>query len=215
METKGDNTPRATSCAPARPRRGRPKATTLENLERLLALVAEGDLETHAATRVGISLSVWFAYKRRHPEIKERLQAAKAQAAEMRYQQKKAALDESYAVRQACGRKAGKPQPIKQAKTVAWMLTRLPLNVLQIPPDAIRQACQKVSLDWDRWLRQDQAFKILQGVYKRRAELRGQEMNKATLAYLFPQNPEYRQPASFGQPINDYWGMPEGFQVGL
>jgi hypothetical protein len=195
METKGDNTSRATSCASAHPRRGRPRVTTPENIERLLALVAEGDLETYSATRVGISLSVWFAYKRRHPEIRDRLRAAKAKAAEMRYRQKKAALEESYAIRQACARKAGKLQPIKQAKTVAWMLTRLPLNVLQIPPDAIRQACQKVGLDWDRWLRQDQAFKILRGVYKRRAELRGQEMNKATLAFLFPQNLEYRQPA--------------------
>jgi hypothetical protein len=118
--------------------------------------------------------------------LQERIEQAKRIAADQR---KKSALEESYAMRQSF-RKAKKPKPTKQDCVVKWMLVRLPLNFVQIPDEAIRQACQRVSLDYDQWRRQDQAFGILKAVYKKRSELRGDEIAKDLKRYLFPQSIE-------------------------
>jgi hypothetical protein len=72
--------------------------------------------------------------------------------------------------------KAVKPQPTYQAKLVVWHLTtRVPLNIVAIPETEIASACERFNLPLESWLRQERAFGLLNKVYARRAQLRGQQ----------------------------------------
>ena len=76
----------------------------------------------------------------------------------------------------AAARKPTKPQPIYQAKLVAWHLTfRVPLNYAAIPETEIAQACERFNLPHETWTRQEGAFGLLRKVYAKRAKIRGEQ----------------------------------------
>jgi hypothetical protein len=209
MQDTSDSASRASVRRP-----GRPTVITPENIERLLALIAQGDKETHACILAKMSYSAWAAFKRNNPQINENIEAAKTVAAVNKYQKKQTTLQESNALRQS-NRKAKEPKPTHQASMVKWKLITLPLNIVAISDDQIREACRSVNMSYDFFMRQNSVFGIMKKVYERRTEIRGDENAKDLKRCLFPQNPEYRRPPNFAEPVNDYWGLPEGYNVGL
>ena len=93
----------------------------------------------------------------------------------------------------AANRKAPKPRPTHQANLVVWHLTtRIPLNIVAIPENEIMRACERFNLPLETWQRQESAFRLLEKVYSRRAQLRGQQPLNAAA------NKEEKNAASIG-----------------
>lgn len=156
-------------------RRGRKPVVTREKVHMICALIAKGKTEKAACIRAGISGTAWNTAKRSDVDLRERIAAARDDWARLRHAQHAAALYESQSTR-AAGRKVPKPRPTHQAKLVAWHLTfRVPLNFAAIPEDEIVSACERFNLPLETWRRQEGAFGLMQKVYAKRSNLRGQQ----------------------------------------
>jgi hypothetical protein len=156
-----------------------------------------------------------MSHKRKHPEVEGRIAEAKSRFAELKHARARAVLEEVKLAR-GSSKKPSKLQPSHQARKVRWRLIhRIPLGVTAITPDMIKEACKIMNLSYNAFLRQDQVFGIMAYVYRKRTELRGDfTANRKTKAYLFPQNPAYRQPLDWNN-SNLPSGLPEGFDVGM
>jgi hypothetical protein len=75
---------------------------------------------------------------------------------------------------------------------------RVPLYWAAIPDTEIAKACERFNLPLETWLRQERAFGLLNKVYSRRAQLRGQQPLNVT------EKPDdrLRQLSSNDEPIN-------------
>jgi hypothetical protein len=155
--------------------RGRKPVATPERVKIICDLLATGESEQSACLRAGVGQTTWSTAKRADASLRAQIAQARDQWARLRYVQHTAALDESRAMR-AANRKPTKPQPIYQAKLVAWHLTfRVPLNYAAIPETEITQACERFNLPLETWTRQERAFGLMRKVYAKRAKIRGEQ----------------------------------------
>jgi hypothetical protein len=154
---------------------GRKPVVTPERVQMICDLLATGESEQSGCLRAGIGSTAWNTAKRADASLRARIAEARDQWAQLRHARHTAALHESRAMR-AATRKAIKPQPIYQAKLVAWHLTfRVPLNYAAIPEAEIAQACERFNLPLETWTRQERAFDLLRKVYANRAKIRGEQ----------------------------------------
>jgi hypothetical protein len=122
-----------------------------------------------------------------NPGLRQRIAEARDDWARLRHAQHAAALYASQSTR-AANRKPLKPQPIRQAKLVAWHLTfRVPLNFAAIPEADTKEACERFGMSLDTWQRQERAFGLLSKVYAKRAKLRGEQPPIATAPMTLPE----------------------------
>ncbi len=154
---------------------GRKRVVTPERVHMICGLIAKGKTEKAACIRAGISSTAWNTAKRSNVDLRERIASARDDWARLRHAQHAAALYESQSAR-AAGRKVLKPRPTHQAKLVVWHLTfRVPLNFAAIPENEIVSACERFNLHLETWRRQEGAFGLMQKVYAKRSNLRGQQ----------------------------------------
>lgn len=168
--------PKDCTIAPPPLKRGRKPIVTPERVRVICEALSNGDSESLACMRAGISLTTWNKAKRADQGLRLRIESAREEWARLRHAQRAAALYESQAMR-AANRKALKPQPTYQAKLVVRHLTvRLPLHFAAIPEAEIVSACERFSIPLETWRRQERAFHLMKKVYTRRAEIRGDQV---------------------------------------
>ncbi len=140
-------------------KRGRKPVVTPERVQMICGLIGKGKTEKAACIRAGISGTAWNTAKRSNVDLRERIASARDDWARLRHAQHAAELYRSQSTR-AAGRKALKPQPIRQAKWVVRYLTaRVPLHHAAIPEDEIAHACELCNLSRETWQRQEQGFR--------------------------------------------------------
>jgi hypothetical protein len=175
-------------------KRGRKPVVTPERINTICELLTHGESERSACIRVGIGSTAWGAAKRNSAALRERIASARDQWAKVRHARHTAILHESQAMRSA-NRKALKPQPTHQAKLVVWhLIYRVPLYWASIPDTEIAKARERFNLPLETWLRQESAFGLLNKVYSRRAQLRGQQPLNGPVANA--EQPTTEPPAS-------------------
>lgn len=164
---------RARAVPPYSKKRGRRHAVTPERVQMICAMLADGESERAGCLRAGISETSWTTAKRNDVGLRERIASARDEWAKRRHTRHVAALYESQSAR-AAGRKALKPQPIRQAKwMVRYLATRVPLHFAAIPEDEITQARERCGLSLETWRRQERAFGLMRKAYEQRAKIRG------------------------------------------
>lgn len=176
---------RARAMTPPIQRRGRRPAVTEEKVQLVCDRLREGDTEQAALLRAGIGHSAWAIAKQRDEALVARVVLARDQWAQTRHAQHMAARYESQLMRSA-RRKALRPQPTKQVRLVKWhLISRVPLNFVEIPQSEIVAACEQYSLALETWQRQEKAFGLMRIVYAKRALLRGAQTPAQNIA-LWP-----------------------------
>lgn len=196
---------------------GRPSSITPESIEQLLAFMRSGDTEYIACIGARVSHTSWRRYKKNHPGMAVRVAEARVEAAKAKQEQLRGARQEAQLAAQLAHGSTKRPpkklKPTIQASKVAWRLAnRVPLSVVVITPEHLREACNVMNYTVDAFMRQDAVFKLMKQVYERRAWLRGDlGVHRETKAQLFPQTAAYQKPVDWDKPTPD---IPDGWSVG-
>lgn len=181
----------------AKIKRGRKRVLTSEKIRIICDTLGEGASERAARLLGGVCAAVFYAAKRNDPAFRKAVEEARQKWAKVRYLQHRNALEASRWLR-AGRRKPKRPEPIVQAKLiVSYLIHRVSLTLASISPKEEQEACTEWNLPFDAWQRQKEAFKLMQKIYKKRAELRGQNpqaVQPAQSMKRFIQNSDDRNP---------------------
>lgn len=154
--------------------RGRKKVLTPSRIAIICEAIVKGATERAARLLGGVCAAVFYATKKNDPAFRKAIEEARQKWANVRHLQHRNALEASRWLR-AGRRKPKRPEPIVQAKLIAFhLIHRVPLTLASISPKEEQEACIEWNLPFDAWQRQKEAFKLMQKIYKKRAELRGQ-----------------------------------------
>lgn len=167
---------------------------TPQVIAQVLSLIEGGCTEKAACTRAGIIANGWAKLKLRHPDIREKAIAAKEVARRSRLEKDEQQQGELRAMRDSA-KAARRPPSNSLPKDINliryYLATKVPLDLACLDRAIIERACALYGTPFERWLVHEERFRIMDWVYKKRAEIRGERPQNALTSSPEPDNGEH------------------------